>query len=242
METGADACLSIADGTAVLRLSRPRSRNAIRAATVGQLEHHLGSLADDETVRTLVLTGEPPAFCAGVDLLEAGRLALAPRQERHAFVERLQQLTRTLRSLPQVTIAAIDGAAVGLGAELAIACDLRYAGDEARFCFPELTRGLFPTNGVTVLLPALVGSGRAHELLLGGAWIDADTAHAIGMARRAAGSADSAARAFAELLSRANARATRLAIRALRTASHEQVEAALRIEAASAIELSEVPA
>jgi enoyl-CoA hydratase/carnithine racemase len=80
-----------------------------------------------------------------------------------------------------VTIAAVDGVAVGLGAELAIACNVRFAGDDARFCFPELSRGLFPTNGVTARVPALVGSGRAHELLLGGAWIDADAADAIGL-------------------------------------------------------------
>jgi enoyl-CoA hydratase/carnithine racemase len=97
-----------------------------------------------------------------------------------------------------VTIAAVDGVAVGLGAELAIACDVRFAGDDARFCFPELSRGLFPTNGVTARVPALVGSGRAHELLLGGAWIDADAADAIGLARRAAGSAADAADAFAD--------------------------------------------
>jgi enoyl-CoA hydratase/2-(1,2-epoxy-1,2-dihydrophenyl)acetyl-CoA isomerase len=239
MPAPSDVAFSITGATAQVRLSRPTARNAIRTATLDAFEGHLRALRDDRAVRTLVLCAEPPAFCAGVDLEEAERLAGAPRPQRSAFVERLQDLTRLLRSVPQVTIAAVDGAAVGLGAELAIACDLRFAGDVARFRFPELRRGLFPTNGVTALLPALVGAGRAQELLLGGAWIDADAAGAIGLARRAAGSATVAAVAFADGLQDGDARATRLATRALRSTTHDQVEAALIAESASAIELNE---
>jgi enoyl-CoA hydratase/2-(1,2-epoxy-1,2-dihydrophenyl)acetyl-CoA isomerase len=239
MHAGSDVAFSFAGETAQLRLSRPAARNAIRTATLDELDAHLRPLRDEPAVRTLVLCAEPPAFCAGVDLDEAERLAGAPRPQRSAFVERLQDLTRLLRSLPQVTIAAVDGAAVGLGAELAIACDLRFAGDGARFRFPELRRGLFPTNGVTVLLPALVGAGRAQELLLGGGWIDADVAGAIGLARRVAGSASVAAVAFADGLKAGDPRATRLATRALRSTTHDQVEAALVAESASAVELNE---
>jgi 2-(1,2-epoxy-1,2-dihydrophenyl)acetyl-CoA isomerase len=242
MDANGDVRLSIADVTAFLRLSRPGARNAIRAATLDHLDAHLASLREDAVVRTVVIAAEPPAFCAGVDLDEAERLSAAPLPERRAFVERLQQLTRSLRSLPQVTIAAVDGVAVGLGAELAIACDVRFAGDEARFCFPELGRGLFPTNGVTALLPALIGSGRAHELLLGGEWIDADAADAMGLARRAAVSAEAAADAFADAVAQADGNAMRLAIRALRAGDGERVEAALRLEAASAVELTEMRA
>ena len=238
MDANGDVRLSIADATAVLRLSRPGARNAIRATTLDDFDARLASLREEEGARTVVIAAEPPAFCAGVDLDEAERLSVAPLAERRAFVERLQQLTRSLRSLPQVTIAAVDGVAVGLGAELAIACDIRFAGDDARFCFPELSRGLFPTNGVTALLPALVGSGRAYELLLGGEWIDADAADAIGLARRAAGSAAGAADAFADALAQADGNAMRLAIRTLRAGNGERVEAALRIEAASAVELT----
>jgi enoyl-CoA hydratase/carnithine racemase len=240
MDANADVRLSIADGRAVLRLSRPGARNAIRETTLAQLDAHLRLLSGDASVRTLVLTAEPPAFCAGVDLDDAGRLSTATHHERRIFVERLQHLTRMLRSLPQVTVAAVDGAAVGLGAELAIACDLRFAGDDARFAFPELSRGLFPTNGVTALLPVLIGSGRAHELLLGGHWVDADDAAAFGIARRASGSAATAATTFAETLSRADANATRLTVRAMRAVFDEAVEAALRREAECAIELAEI--
>jgi enoyl-CoA hydratase/carnithine racemase len=240
MDANADVHLSITDGRAMLRLSRPTARNAIRETTLAQIEAHLRSLSADASVRTVVLTAEPPAFCAGVDLDDARRLSTAAHHERRTFVERLQHLTRMLRSLPQVTVAAIDGAAVGLGAELAIACDLRFAGDEARFAFPELSRGLFPTNGVTALLPALIGSGRAYELLLGGGWIDADSAAAFGIARRASGSAETAATIFADALSQADADATRLAVRAMRAVFDERVEAALRLEAECAIELAEI--
>jgi enoyl-CoA hydratase/carnithine racemase len=242
VETTTDVLLSINRRHAVLTLCRPNARNAIRLRTLDALEASLDAVAADATILAVVLAAEGPAFCAGVDLHEAGRVAGAGADEQRGFVERLQDLTRRLRSLPQASIAAIDGPAVGLGAELAVACDVRFAGARASFTFPELGLGLFPTNGVTALLAGLVGAGRAHELLLGGEPIAARTAGEVGLARRVGGLAATAALAFAERIADADADAVRLAVRALRAPDDEAVEAALRREAAGALALSGRPA
>jgi enoyl-CoA hydratase/carnithine racemase len=134
-------------------------------------------------------------------------------------------------------VAAIDGPAVGLGAELAIACDLRVLGDNAAFAFPELGRGLFPTNGVTELLAKTVGLGRAMEMLLSGRTIGSDEAQAAGLGRVAGDALVEAERLAGQVAGHDRA-AVQLAVKALRGVSDHRLSYALGVETAAALELA----
>ena len=166
-----------------LRLARPEVRNAVRASTAIELHRALRELAEDSALAAVVLTGDGTAFCSGQDLGEAAALlAQSPGEpELRVYVQRLQDLTRLLRALPVPVVAAVNGPAVGLGAELAVACDIRIAVDAATLQLPEVQRGQLATNGSTALLPALVGSGRASLLMLTGRAVDAVTAERWGL-------------------------------------------------------------
>jgi enoyl-CoA hydratase/carnithine racemase len=170
------------DGIARLTLARPAARNAIRRKTVHEL-HQCLQAAEEDGVRVLVLDAEGPAFCAGQDLAEARALLEGELDEDvvRRDLSQLQALTARIRSAPFVSLAAVQGPAVGLGAELAVACDLRIAAPAARFGFVEVTVGLFETNGVLHLLPALVGLGRARRLMFTGEVIGAEEAERIGL-------------------------------------------------------------
>ncbi|WP_242908063.1 enoyl-CoA hydratase/isomerase family protein [Actinomadura terrae] len=178
-----------------ITLDRPEVLNAVRRQTLTELGAVLDAAERDAAVRAVVLTGTGRAFCAGIDLTEtADRLSAAP-EVLAAQVTDLQNLTRRLTTLPKTVIAAVNGLAVGLGAELAIASDIRVAAAEARFTFPEATRALYPTNGVLYLLPRLVGHGRALDLLLTGDPLNAPDALTAGLVSRVVPGPDLAATA-----------------------------------------------
>jgi enoyl-CoA hydratase/carnithine racemase len=168
------------DAVALLTLDRPERRNALRLDAMRALAEALDRLAAEAAIRVVVVTGTPPAFCAGEDLDEA--LAMMGQPARLvATASMLQGLTRRLVAMPQVVVAAVNGPAVGLGAELAIAMDLRLAARSAWFAFPECERGLFHTNGVTWLLPRIVGLGPAADWMLTARRVMAEEARAAGL-------------------------------------------------------------
>ncbi|HEX9889088.1 MAG TPA: enoyl-CoA hydratase-related protein [Nitriliruptorales bacterium] len=178
-----DVRLEIDGGVAVVTLDRPEVLNAVRARTLDELFSILDRVEADPDIRALVITGAGRAFSAGQDLDELGEALLGevdPDAGR-ASLARLQELTRRLVALDVPTLAALNGIAVGLGAELALACDVRLACASASIGFVEVQRALFETNGVMYLLPRIVGLGRAAELLLTGDRIDADEAGRIGL-------------------------------------------------------------
>ena len=172
------------DGVLEATFDRPTCLNAIRRQTLLQLTDILDRAAESDSVRVIVFTGRGRAFSAGQDLVELNSLLSTANGAGAAQVDALQEVTRQLIAHPKVTIAAINGVAVGFGAELAVACDLRIVAEAARLGFVEATRGLFQTNGVTWLLPRLVGHGRAADLLLSGELISGAEAHRIGLASR----------------------------------------------------------
>jgi enoyl-CoA hydratase/carnithine racemase len=138
----------------------------------------------DPSLRAVVLTGSGRAFCAGIDLKE-----LAAGVERGTAVERptvetIQQITRPMVLSDKIVVAAVNGPAVGFGAELAVAADIRIAAEEAIFAFPEVQRALFATGGSTHLLPRLVGLGRALDWLVSGRTVSAEEALAAGLVTR----------------------------------------------------------
>jgi enoyl-CoA hydratase/carnithine racemase len=153
---------------AVVWFNRPDRLNAFRGPTFDQLHSTLDRLATDQPTAALVLTGRGRAFCAGEDLMEARQAAIGGWRLREVRSElvRLQNLTRKVAEYPKPVIAAVNGPAVGLGAELSLACDVRLAAREAYFYYPEAQRGLSPTNGTFHYLPQIVGHGRAADWLL----------------------------------------------------------------------------
>jgi enoyl-CoA hydratase/carnithine racemase len=168
------------NGVAWLRLNRPDALNALSTALTEALEQALERVAGQDDVSVLIVAGRGRAFCAGNDLAEMGSLspeaaaALATRQA--ALMDRFSQL-------PQVTMAAIDGHALGGGLMLAVAQDVRIASDRARFGLPEVTLGFNPAYGIARLLD-IAGGGHARDLLLTGRTVHASEALRMGLVNR----------------------------------------------------------
>ena len=181
-----------ADGdVAVLTLDRPEARNALAQRTLLEIAAALQVVESDATVRALVLRGDGPAFCAGADLAEFAEMgdAFAGREASLAG----QDVVNALAAMPIPTVAALHGAALGGGLELALACDLRVAAEDARLGLPETRLGLIPGYGGTQRLPRLIGEARALDLILTGRRIDAQEALAMGLVTRVAADATAAA-------------------------------------------------
>lgn len=167
---------------AILTINRPDKLNALNASVIGELADAAGRVEADADVRGVLLTGAgTKAFVAGADIAElAGQSPFEGKQRSMAG----QQMMRRLERCGKPVIAAVNGFALGGGCELAMACHLRIASETARFGQPEVKLGLAPGYGGTVRLPRLVGKGRALELLLTGAMIDAQEAWRIGLVNR----------------------------------------------------------
>lgn len=169
---------STAGPIAVVHLDRPDRLNAVVPALVDGMLAAFEQAASDG-VRAVVLAGRGRAFCAGHDLKEP-----APVEDEAAArvrLQRIQDVTRAIRSLPAPVIAAVHGYALGAGAEFALGCDLVVAGQDARFGFPEVGVGLSVTGGISALLPQAVGLVRAKELLFLGEYLSADDARSLGL-------------------------------------------------------------
>jgi len=164
-----------------LTLNRPRSRNALNPELIAELGHALRLIVSSD-VRVVVLTGAGGAFCSGADL-KAG-LGGADAGNSGLTIDALHEVIRLIVSAPQPVIAAIDGAAVGFGCDLALACDLRVLSSRAYLQEIFVKIGLMPDGGGTFWVPRLVGMGRAMEYLLLGTRIDAPLAREVGLANR----------------------------------------------------------
>lgn len=156
--------------TAMIRFNRPERLNAVDLATLARLHELLGRLAADADLRAVVLTGTGRAFSAGADLKEmrSRPQAGATVRDAHRMLELFQDTTRRMVNHPAIFIAALNGIAVGVGAELSLAADIRIGADTAELMLSEVTHGLFETNGVMYFLPRVVGLGRATQWLLTG--------------------------------------------------------------------------
>ncbi|MBI3770328.1 MAG: enoyl-CoA hydratase [Deltaproteobacteria bacterium] len=185
------------DGVAVLTLNRPESLNAMGGQLIPLLAEHLAECARDAAVRCVVLTGAGRAFCAGGDVkdmaaardvLGAGDAPSSPAATFARGVESLRDAQRrtsyALHAMPKPTLAMVNGAAVGAGLSLALACDLRIASEQARFGTVFRNVGFSGDFGGSWFLPRLVGLEKARELYFTGAIIDATEAQRIGMVTR----------------------------------------------------------
>jgi len=169
-------------GIVVCTFNRPDVRNALNQEMAREIRQALDLLAADDSVRVLIFFGAGGrAFISGADIGE-----LRERRQADALSRINSGLFRQIEQFPRPTIAAITGYCLGGGCELAMACDLRVAGEGAKFGQPEVGLGILPGAGGTYRLPKLVGLGRAKELIFTGRIIDAAWAERIGLVNQVA--------------------------------------------------------
>jgi enoyl-CoA hydratase/carnithine racemase len=206
------------DGVLTLTLNRPDSLNALTVEVMGALADRLEAAAADRSARAVVITGAGSAFSAGGDLAFLQELpGMPPARAKEVVYGTFQRVPRLIRAMDKPVIAAVNGAAVGAGCEIAVACDFRIASEKARFGEVWITLGCIPALGGMYLLPRLVGLARATELVLTGEIIDAREALRIGLVNRVVMPPDlpRAAEELARSLARGPARAIAAAKKAL---------------------------
>ncbi|MCP4576168.1 MAG: hypothetical protein GY846_07790 [Deltaproteobacteria bacterium] len=186
MTTYEDIRFEKEDNIACITLNRPQVLNAVRDKLWQEVETAVNDVIADDDIRILIFTGEGRAFSVGADLKEQSQADpsdFKPFAVREGIL-RLQRLTKRIIEMPKPSIAAVNGYALGAGAELAICCDIRVASEAAIFGFPEAQVGLFETNGVTHILPRLIGLGKAKELMMTGDHISAEEAQRLRLVER----------------------------------------------------------
>jgi enoyl-CoA hydratase len=166
-------------GIALITVNRPDKLNALSAAVVAELKDAFEHVGGENQIRAAVLKGAgEKAFVAGADISE---LAVLSPIEALEFARRGQQAFRVLETMGKPSVAAVNGYALGGGLELAMACSVRFASENARLGQPEVKLGIIPGYGGTQRLPRLVGRGRALEVMLSGEPLTAAEAHRIGL-------------------------------------------------------------
>jgi enoyl-CoA hydratase len=168
-----------ADGIGVITIDRPEKRNAMTYAMLGAFIEAVGKAGEDDRVRVLIVTGAGGAFCAGTDLADLATIPGETRGVRGQAHER--GVWWPITACPKPVIGAIDGYAVGMGAEFTSQCDVRIASTRARFAWNFAHRGLVPDTGAgSWLLPRLIGPSRALRLLYSGGFLEAAEAKEFG--------------------------------------------------------------
>ncbi|MGE0713354.1 MAG: enoyl-CoA hydratase-related protein [Planctomycetota bacterium] len=217
-----------AQGVAWVTFDRPEKRNALDLQMVQEVRAALQGLAGDEGVRAVVFRGAGgQAFISGADIAQ-----LRERTHADALARINSDLFREIERFPAPTIAAIQGWCLGGGCELALACDLRVAGEGAKLGQPEVGLGIIPAAGSTYRLPRLVGLGRARELIFTGRVVDAAEALEIGLVERVVPDpeVEAAARALAHEIARNGGLAVRLAKLALNQSLVSSLDALQALE------------
>lgn len=177
---------SLEQGITLLTMNRPNSRNALSMQHISELRAAFTELADNRDCRVIILTGAGVAFCAGADLKETSGAPGTEDMSQLGLVyktqEYLAELMLAIRECPKPVIAAVNGAAVGGGFAIALACDLRVAANSANFGSVFIKVGLSSCDvGTSYLLPRIVGAARAAELMLTGRLFGAEEALAAGL-------------------------------------------------------------
>ena len=219
----------VADGVAVLTLDDPDRRNALTAPMVDEIVLTMDRLEADESVGAVVVTGAAPAFCAGADLGDLGG-------SRDAGIRSIYEGFLRIARSPLPTIAAVNGAAVGAGMNLALGCDVRVVGRSAKFICRFVELGLHPGGGHTWMLQRAVGLEKAAAMVLFGQVVRGEEAERVGLAWRCVDDADvvtsarelaqSAAAAPGELVRRVKA-----TMQAVRPVDDHEAAVALELEA-----------
>jgi len=218
------------EAIALVTVSRPEKLNALNRATLGEIDQAFAAIAADPTVRAVVVTGAgEKSFVAGADIGELSVLDTRGAEEASAFGSAI--FRRIERSRAPV-IAAVNGFALGGGCELAIACHIRIASENAKFGLPEVGLGIIPGYGGTQRLPRLVGLGIASELIATGRMVGAEEALRIGLVNRVVAAnelLDTAIALGAEIAAKAPL-AVAAALEAARTGLETDLDTGLRLE------------
>jgi enoyl-CoA hydratase/carnithine racemase len=220
------------DGVAVLTLALPDRRNTMTAEMTAAWTREVAALRADPSVRCVVVTGEGSAFCAGGDV---GWIGAEPDKSVDELRDRMVPFYRawlSIRDLDVPTLAAVNGPAIGAGLCLAMACDLRYATEDARMAVPFTTLGMHPGMAATWLLPEIVGLAAARDLFFTGRAVRGQEAVAMGLVSRvlpAEGFLDAVLETAATIAATAPI-ATKLTKKALADGGHATFEAALEWE------------
>ncbi len=232
--------LRVTDAVATITLNRPDKANAFDGAMWLALDESARAVKHDPTVKAVIITGMGKAFCGGLDINQAATegICLGDRTLR-AGSECLQYVSGVftlLERLPVPVIAAINGGCIGLGLELALACDFRLASDSAVFSIPEVVFGLVPDCGGTQRLPRLVGPAMAKELIFTGRRISATEALRIGLVNHlyAPDQLIEETEKMASEIAANPAEAVQASKRCLNMAMNSSLDAGLQFETASA--------
>jgi 2-(1,2-epoxy-1,2-dihydrophenyl)acetyl-CoA isomerase len=220
----------LSDGVATITLNRPESLNALNSKMRGELLAALKAAGRDDAVRAVVITGEGRAFCSGADL----RGGSGERAFRRVLTAEYNPLITAVRELPKPVVAAVNGVAAGAGMSLALACDLVYAADDARFVLAFLRIGLVPDSGLTRTLVRALGRHRAAALIFSGEPLGAVEAQAVGLVNGVvpADQLSATVRAAAVSLASGPTAAIGLAKRAINHAEDALASESLAMEAA----------
>jgi len=228
------SCVAITrqGATTTIRLNRPQVLNAINQAMWEELLTAFRHLGEDEDTSVCIVTGAGRSFCSGADLKETAWHGETLEQSRRRIDTHHQELARAILSLPMPVIAAINGYALGGGAEIALACDIRIAADDAWLGFPEAAVGRSITGGASLLLTRAVGLSRAKRLLFTSENIDAGTAQTIGLVDQVvdAPALLEAATALAERINATSSHSVRLLKQLVDKVALDGLESALQRE------------
>lgn len=219
-----------AEGVATVTIDRPDARNALNAQVREELIDVFHAIADDDAVRVVVLTGsdEAKAFVAGADVSELQDRGVVEQRE----ASQQPRVYETVAQCSKPVIARINGHALGGGCELAQACDIRIAREDAKLGQPEINLGLIPGGGGTQRLPRLVGTGEAMKLILSGELVDGADAADIGLVEEAVPAAelDDRVDALAERIASHSPLALARAKEAVRAAAEQPLSHGLAYE------------
>jgi len=222
----ADLEYTVADGIGTILLNRPHRKNAFTIEMIDQWARILVEARTDPDVRVIVLTGAGDAFCSGVDLSSMEGERPSPLQRKEHLTDHIHRVPYALEDLDKPVIAAINGAAVGAGMDMALMCDMRIIARSARLSEGYIRVGLVPGDGGCYYLPRLVGQAKALELLLTGDFIGAEEAARIGIANHVVDDDDLIA--ATTRLARKLADAPPVAVRTIKRAVYQSARADLR--------------
>lgn len=223
--------LEVENGIALLTINRPKALNALNSETLAELNTCLAELENNDDVKVVILTGSgEKSFVAGADISEM--VNATPAEGRKMGLLAREAFGR-LENMPQVTIAAVNGFALGGGCEISMSCDIRVASDNAKFAQPECGLGILPGFGGTQRLPRLVGKGRAKELIFTCDMISADEAFRMGLANHVVPQAEliDYCKAMAGRIMKNGPYAVALAKQAINTGSDTDLDSGLKLEA-----------
>lgn len=177
----ADLEYSVRDHIATIRLNRPEQKNAFTLEMIDDWSEALHAAEAEPDVRVVVLTGTGGAFCSGVDLSVLQQIEQTPLASKELLTKHVHKVAHAAESMSKPYLAAVAGPAIGAGMDMALLADIRVAADTARFSQAYVRVGLVPGDGGCYLLPRIVGTARALQLLWTGEAIDAQRASEIGL-------------------------------------------------------------